>query len=100
MLPVVAGARHTRWQILIYTAILVPLSVVPWVMGFSGRIYLAASLALGLGFLVHAWRVLREPQNERGMSLDGDAAAKAAFRYSIYYLFLLFGALAIDRLVQ
>ena len=100
MLPVVSGARHTRRQILAYTVILVALSVVPWVIGFSGRLYVSAAAVLGLGFLVHAWRVLRETQDATGVSLAGDAAAKATFRFSISYLFLLFGALAIDRLIQ
>ena len=100
MLPVVSGARHTRRQILAYTVILVALSVVPWVIGFSGRLYVSAAAVLGLGFLVHAWRVLREAQDATGVSLAGDAAAKATFRFSISYLFLLFGALAIDRLIQ
>ncbi len=99
MLPVVAGARHTRWQILIYTAILVPLTLVPWAIGFSGPVYLASAATLGAGFLVHAWRVLRDRQDARGVSLNNDLPAKAAFRYSIAYLFLLFGALAIDRLI-
>ena len=100
MLPVVSGARHTRRHILAYTVILVALSVVPWVIGFSGRLYVSAAAVLGLGFLVHAWRVLREAQDATGVSLAGDAAAKATFRFSISYLFLLFGALAIDRLIQ
>ena len=99
MLPVVSGARHTRWQILIYTLILLPVSLLPWIIGFSGPVYLAAAAALGLGFLVHSWRVLRDRQDPAGVSLSNDAPAKAAFRYSIAYLFLLFGALAIDRLI-
>lgn len=98
MLPVVAGARHTRWQIAVYTVLLVPLSLVPWMVGFSGPVYLAAAAALGLGFLVHSWRVLMDRQDESGVSLTRDAPAKAAFRYSIAYLFVLFAALAVDRL--
>ncbi len=99
MLPVAAGARETRRQILLYTLILVPLSLVPWAIGFSGRAYAAAALVLGLGFLVHAWRVLRDHQDSAGVSLTGDAPAKAAFKFSIAYLFVLFAALAIDRLI-
>ncbi len=56
-------------------------------------------LALGLGFVLHAWRVLRDRQDAAGVSLTKDAPAKAAFRYSILYLFVLFAALAVDRLV-
>jgi protoheme IX farnesyltransferase len=99
MLPVVAGARETRRQVMIYTLLLVPLTLAPVAMGFAGWAYGAAALLLGLGFLRHAWRVLREAQDEAGVSLVKDAAAKAMFRYSITYLFALFGALAIERLL-
>ncbi|QXM25766.1 heme o synthase [Elioraea tepida] len=99
MLPVVAGARETRRQILLYTALLVPLTLLPVVLGFAGWLYGATAALLGANFLRHALAVLREPQDEAGASLVKDAAAKACFRFSITYLFLLFGALAADRLV-
>lgn len=99
MLPVVAGARETRRQIAFYTAILVPLSLAPWLMGFSGPIYGVSALALGLIFLWQALAVLRDRQDRAGVSLTADAPAKAAFKFSILYLFALFGALVIDRLV-
>jgi heme o synthase len=98
MLPVVAGARETRRQIALYTALLVPISLLPWVVGFSGPVYGGAALVLGAGFLANAWRVLRDRQDGQGVSLTRDAPAKAAFRYSIVYLFVLFAALAVDRL--
>jgi heme o synthase len=98
MLPVIAGAKETRKQIVIYTLLLVPLSLAPWLMGFSGRIYAAAALALGIGFLASVWRVAFDRQDASGVSLTGDAPAKAAFKYSILYLFALFAALAVDRL--
>jgi heme o synthase len=99
MLPVVAGARETRRQIMLYTAMLVPLSVTPWIVGFAGLIYASTAAVLGVGFLICAWRVLRDAQDESGVSLTRDAPARAAFRYSIVYLFILFAALAVDRLV-
>jgi heme o synthase len=99
MLPVVAGARETRRQIVLYTVLLAPLSLSPWALGFSGPIYGTAAAALGMGFLWNAWRVLRDQQDANGRSLTRDVPAKATFRFSIAYLFLLFAALAIDRLV-
>jgi heme o synthase len=99
MLPVVAGAKETRRQILLYTIVLVPLTLVPCLMGFSGRLYGVAAGLLGLVFLRFVYRVMTDPQDERGNSLTGDAPAKAAFKYSVLYLFALFGVLAIDRLV-
>ncbi len=99
MLPVVAGAKETRRQIMLYTLVLVPLSLVPFFMGFSGLAYGVAATLLGLGFLLRVYRVTADRQDAAGNSLTGDAPAKAAFKYSIYYLFALFGALALDRLV-
>ncbi|GAA0568555.1 heme o synthase [Craurococcus roseus] len=100
MLPVVSGARSTRLQILLYTVALAPLGLAPWALGFAGPAYAAAATLLGLGFLWHAWRVWREPQDAFGHSLAGDAAAKRTFRYSLLYLALLFAALPLDRLVS
>ncbi len=99
MLPVVAGARETRRQIFIYTVVLLPLSLVPVMIGFSGAIYGVVAGALGLIFLFHVYATLTDRQDAQGNSLSKDAPAKAAFKYSIIYLFALFGALAVDRLV-
>jgi protoheme IX farnesyltransferase len=98
MLPVVAGARATRRQIMLYTLLLFAASLLPWAIGFSGPVYAFSALALGLGFVTYAWRVLHDRQDAAGVSLTRDAPAKAAFKYSILYLFVLFAALAVDRL--
>jgi protoheme IX farnesyltransferase len=99
MLPVTHGARETRRQVMIYTVALVPVTLAPWFVGFSGLAYAGVATLLGAVFLVQSWRVLREAQDETGRSLVNDAGARATFRFSLYYLFALFGALAIDRLV-
>ncbi len=99
MLPVIAGAKETRRQIVIYTLLLLPLSLAPWYIGFSGPLYGMVTLLLDGGFLFCVWRVLRDRQDANGVSLTDDAPARAAFRYSILYLFVLFAALAVDRLV-
>ncbi len=98
MLPVVAGARATRRQIVLYTLLLVPLSLAPWLIGFSGRVYGLAALVLGFGLLIGVWRVATDRQDASGVSQTNDAPARAAFKYSILYLFALFAALAVDRL--
>ena len=100
MLPVVAGAKETRQHVLAYTLLLVPLSITPWFIGFSGRIYGCAAMLLGAGFLWSAWRVVCDRQATDGTSLTGDGPARAAFRYSILYLFALFAALAVDQLAR
>jgi protoheme IX farnesyltransferase len=99
MLPVVAGAKETRRQILLYTMILVPLTLLPFFMGFSGLPYGVTAALLGLAFIERVYRVMTDRQDHQGNSLTGDVPAKAAFKYSVLYLFALFGALAIDRLV-
>ena len=98
MLPVVSGARETRRQVVIYTWLLVPLTLLPVAMGFSGWLYGATALLLGANFLRHAHAVWRDAQDAQGVSLNNDVAAKRCFKFSISYLFLLFGALVVDRL--
>jgi heme o synthase len=97
MLPVVSGAKETRRQIFLYSLVLVPVSLLPWALHLAGAVYGLAALALGLGFLGSVWRVLRDRQDERGVSQTGDVPARAAFKFSILYLFVLFAALAVDR---
>jgi protoheme IX farnesyltransferase len=99
MLPVTHGARATRWQILAYTVLLLPVGLAPWLLGFAGPLYAAAALLLGLNFIRHALAVLRAPQDAAGISTDKDRAAKRAFGFSIAYLFALFGALGLDHLL-
>ena len=96
MLPVVSGAKTTRAQILIYTILLIPLTLVPWVLHLTHNLYGAAAAILGGGFLFCAWRVFADRQDSAGVSLTDDAPARACFKYSILYLFLLFAALAVD----
>ena len=100
MLPVVAGGRETRRQIMLYTLVLTMVSLLPWVMGFSGSVYAGVAGLLDIGFLVSTVRVLRDPQDASGRSLTNDAPARAAFRFSLAYLFLIFCALAVDQLVR
>jgi protoheme IX farnesyltransferase len=99
MLPVVAGAKETRRQILLYTLVLVPVSLVPFFVGFSGPLFGIGAGLLGAVFLERVYRVMTDLQDETGVSLSRDMPAKRAFKYSVLYLFALFGVLALDRLV-
>ncbi len=98
MLPVTHGAAHTRRQIMLYTVLLVGISLLPVALRLTGPIYAAAALALGLGFLGCSWRVLRDRQDERGVSLTHDKPARLTFRFSLIYLAVLFLAVIFDRL--
>ena len=91
MLPVVAGARRTKKQILIYTALLAAATFSPVALGMSGAIYGLAAAVLNLGFARHAIRVWRD---------DSDGAARSMFGFSILYLFLIFVFLLLDRAVS
>ena len=90
MLPVTHGESFTRLQILLYTIILIIATVLPFVIGMSGWFYLAAAIALGVGFLYWALALMRN-KNAR--------APLETFRYSILYLGLLFAALLIDHYI-
>jgi protoheme IX farnesyltransferase len=98
MLPVVAGPHETRRQILIYTVLLVPLSMLPAFMRLGGMVYLIAAILLGCTLLALALRVYRIREGR-----TADTAAKQMFNFSILYLFLLFAALLSEhaaRLLQ
>ncbi|BAK85033.1 heme o synthase [Komagataeibacter medellinensis] len=97
MLPVVRGARHTRWQILWYTIILTVVSLVPSFLHLAGWLYTGVAGVLGAGFIYCAIKVLRDRQDANGVSLTGDGAARRSFRYSLAYLFLLFCGLLADH---
>ncbi len=89
MLPVVAGERETRRHILIYTLLLAPLGVTPWLLGYAGPTYGIAAAAVGAIMTLLALRVYAE----RGRY----TASKQMFAFSILYLFLLFAMLLVDR---
>ncbi len=88
MLPVTHGDVYTRLHILLYTIILVVASVLPYLIGMSGLIYLAGALALGAGFLYWAIVLVRN---------TNPAAPMETFKYSILYLALLFVVLLVDH---
>ena len=92
MLPVVAGSEETRRQIVIYSALLVPLAIVPAFMGLGGSLYALTSIMLGAVFLALALNVYRVREGR-----EGDRAAKQLFSFSILYLFGLFAALLVER---
>ncbi len=95
MLPVVAGERETRRQILTYSVLLAPLAVTPVLTGLGGLAYGIVASLLGVVFVALAVQVWRAPS---GMA--SDAAAKRLFLFSILYLFLVFAALLGEHAVK
>jgi heme o synthase len=95
MLPVVAGEKVTRVQIFLYTVPMVVCAVAPWAFGLAGYIYGIIASIMSAAFAVLAARVaLRTTGNDDTMTPE-----KALFWFSIIYLFVVFGALAVDHLV-
>jgi len=92
MLPVVSGERETKRQMLIYTLLLVPITIVPAFIGMSSLAAGAVIALLGVWFIRHAVAVWRTADGE-----SNSEKPRAMFRYSIFYLFLVFVTLLADR---
>ncbi|MEO5939926.1 MAG: heme o synthase, partial [Candidatus Limnocylindrales bacterium] len=94
MLPVVRGIAETTRQIGLYTILMVAISLVLFAVARMGPIYLVAAVVLGALFLRQAWGLWRRGDSEE----ESTAGAIRLYRYSISYLTLLFGAIALDTL--
>jgi len=89
MLPVTHGLAYTRIQILLYTVLLLLVTLLPYLAGMSGLIYLVSAVVLGLIFLMYAVKIYKNP--------DDNKIPWDTFLYSINYLMLLFLALLVDH---
>ncbi len=90
MLPVTHGVRFTKLQIILYTVLLVLVSLLPYVVLMSGNIYLFSALGLGLFYLYSSIKMYLTDDEEYPMT---------SFKYSIYYIFLIFFALLADHFI-
>ncbi|KJV31872.1 protoheme IX farnesyltransferase [Luteibacter yeojuensis] len=88
MLPVTHGVKFTRWHIFFYTVLLFLVTLLPFLTGMSGLIYLFGAVVLGIGFLWYAVRLFNPPD---------DFFAMKMFNYSIIYLMVLFAFLLADH---
>ncbi|MCC6379816.1 MAG: protoheme IX farnesyltransferase [Burkholderiales bacterium] len=88
MLPVTHGSRYTRLMIVLYTAVLIAVSLLPYAIRMSGLLYLASALVLGAVFAAYAVALYLR---------YSDALARRTFAYSIFYLAALFSALLVDH---
>lgn len=88
MLPVTHGSEYTRLQVFLYTLVLFAATLLPFISGMSGPIYLVAAVLLGARFIQLAWRLWRD---------YSDQLARRTFRFSIWHLSLLFAALLVDH---
>jgi protoheme IX farnesyltransferase len=90
MLPVTHGVEFTRLQILFYSIILVLVTLLPWLTGMSGLVYLAGSTVLNIGFMGYALAMMRPKTEQLAMQM---------FSYSVVYLMALFAFLLIDHYI-
>ena len=90
MLPVVAGIRETKKQMLIYTVLMIASTLAPVVLGISGALYAVIAIGLNVRFWMLNWKVWKA---------EGDKHSKQLFLYSILYLFLIFLAMVADRIL-
>jgi protoheme IX farnesyltransferase len=88
MMPVVAGKAATRLQMMVYTLLLIPVSLAPTLLGMAGWLYGGAALMLSLAFVGHSIAVIRD---------HSDGPAKRMFGFSLLYLAALFALLIVDR---
>jgi len=88
MLPVTHGIEYTKLHVLLYTVLLLTVSLLPFLIHMSGVIYLIGAVSLGLVFVYHAWRLYRT---------EGDKHAMKTFAFSIIYLSSIFGFLLVDH---
>ena len=88
MLPVTHGPEFTRLQVLLYTLVLFAGTLLPFIIGMSGLLYLASAAVLGGMFIFYAWQLWRN---------YSDVLARKTFRFSIWHLSLLFAALLLDH---
>ena len=108
MLPVTHGERYTRIQIMLYTLLLFVITLIPWVAGMFGWIYLLGATLLGLKFIYWAFKVLRKKDSGSNKSSGADKSSSAdkdrdadvdmnTFKYSIIYLMALFVIMLTDH---
>jgi protoheme IX farnesyltransferase len=88
MLPVTHGSDFTRLNVLLYTLVLFAATLLPFIIGMSGWLYLASAVVLGAWFIAYGWMLWRD---------YSDALARKTFRFSIWHLSLLFAALLVDH---
>jgi protoheme IX farnesyltransferase len=88
MLPVVAGRRETKHQMLLYTLVLCPVALAPWLLGIAGALYAAGAALLSAAFTGSAILVWLDTT---------DRSARRMFAFSLLYLFLIFSLLLVDH---
>ena len=94
MLPVTSGVEKTKLNIFVYALILLPIALSPYFLNFSGKAYLIVATLLSSYYLLISYKLLKEKNSNAEKKL-----AKRLFGYSILYLFMIFVAVLIDKII-
>ena len=94
MLPITSGIKTTKLNILVYALILFPISITPFILNYSGLIYLSLSTVLSFYYVFISYRLFKSKD-----SILEKKLANKLFGYSIFYLFMIFTSILIDRIV-
>jgi Polyprenyltransferase (cytochrome oxidase assembly factor) len=94
MLPITSGVKTTKLNILVYALILFPIAITPFILNYSGLIYLFLSVALSSYYIFISYRLFKSKD-----SILEKKLANKLFGYSIFYLFMIFTSILIDRIV-
>ena len=95
MLPLTDGVENTKKNILFYSILMLPVVVVPYIIGFASEIYLTISLGLTFYYIFACYKLYNYKKNKFEIS-----QAKKVFSFSILYLFLLFVLFLVDKIIK
>ena len=94
MLPITSGVKTTKLNILIYSLTLFPITILPFVLNYSGKFYLTSAIALSGYYVFISYQLYKEKNSAKEKKL-----ATKLFTYSILYLFMIFTSILIDKIV-
>ena len=94
MLPITSGIKTTKLNILVYAIILFPVAILPFILNYSGEIYLTLALVLSSYYVFISYKLFKEKNKVKEKKL-----ATKLFAYSIFYLFMIFTSILIDKLI-
>ena len=94
MLPITSGVKTTKLNILIYSIILFPVAISPYIFSFSGKIYLSLSIALSTYYIFISYNLFKEKKSQKERKI-----ATKLFAYSIFYLLMIFTSILIDKFI-
>jgi len=94
MLPITSGVKTTKLNILVYAFILFPVAILPFILNYSGKVYLLFALTFSSYYVFVSYKLFKEKNSVKEKKL-----ATKLFAYSIFYLFTIFTSILIDKFI-